>query len=95
MCSNNPFGQYSITSSTRVLLGPSAVKVTAPSTWPLAPVDRHTMCESATCSTVVACHVRRDQKTFAVQLVFSSAACSTVSTFFMKLGKSSNCVHRL
>ena len=90
--SNSPFGQYSSTSSTRVRLGPSSVKLTAPSTWPLAPVDRHTMCESGTCSMIVACQVRRDQKTFAVQFVFSSDSWSTVSTFFMKLGKSANCV---
>jgi hypothetical protein len=68
------------------------VKLTAPSTWPFGPVNRQTMCESGTCSMIVACQVRRDQKTFAFQFVFSSDSCSTVSTFFMKLGKSANCV---
>ena len=83
-----------MTSSTRVRFGPTSVKVTAPSTWPLAPVDRQTMCESGTCSTIVASQLRRETKTLAVQFVFSSDSCSTVSTFFMKLGKSSNWVHR-
>src|SRR4051812_29064134 len=83
-----------MTRRTRVRFGPRDVNVTAPSTCPFAPVDFQTMCESATCSTVVACHSRCDQKTWAFQVLFSSSI-STFSTFFMKLGKSSYCVQRL
>ena len=80
---------------TRVRLRPSSVNVTVPSTWPLAPFDFHTMCESGTCSRIVASQVRCDQRTCACQFVFSSDSWSTVSTFFMNSGKSPNWVHRL
>ena len=77
------------------MFGPISVNATAPSTCPFAPFDRHTMWESGTCSRVVASHSRWDRKICAFHWVFSSETCSTLSTFFMKLGKSDSCVQRL
>ncbi len=48
---------------------------------------------SAICSRIVVSQERRDQNTFAVQVDFSSDSWFTVSSFFMKLGKSANWVH--
>src|SRR5690606_26250856 len=76
--SKKPCGWYSSTSRTRVRFGASSWKLTVPSTWPFGPLDRHTMCSSGTCSTIVDSHVRLDQKTFAFQLSFSSDTWSTL-----------------
>ena len=91
--SKRPPGWYSRTSRTRVRSGVSAWKLTVPSTRPLAASERQTMCRSGTCSTIVDRQVRLDQKTLAFQSSFSSDACSTLITFFMKDGKSSKRVH--
>ena len=48
---------------------------------------------SGICSRIVGSQVRWDQKTCAFQVDFSSDSWSTLSTFFMKLGKSPNWVH--
>ncbi len=91
--SNKPCGWYSSTTMTRVRSGASSWKVTAPSTYPLSPVDRQMIRSFGTCSTIVDSQVRCDQKTWAFHFSFSSATCSTFSTFFMKFGKLWNCVH--
>ena len=77
----------------RVRLGASSLNVTMPSAEPFAPDETHRMWLSGTCSRIVVCHERRDQNTFAVQVTFSSDSWLTVSTFFMKLGKSAIWVH--
>ena len=77
----------------RVRFGASSLNDTHPSACPFAPDDTQTMWLSGICSRIVVSHERRDQNTFAVQIDFSSDSWLTVSTFFMKLGKSANCVH--
>ncbi len=93
MCSKSPLGWYSKAIRTRVRSGASSWKVIAPSTWPFSPSDFQTIRSLGTWSMISAFQVRCDQKTWAFHLSFSSSSCVTFSTFFMNVGKSSNCVH--
>ena len=52
----------------RVRLGPSSWKVTAPSTWPFSPLERHTIRSSGTCSRIVASQVRCDQNDLGLEV---------------------------
>ncbi len=69
--------------------------MTAPSTWPFSPLERHTIRSSGICSRIVASHVRCDQKIWALKVSLLSSWASTFSTFFMKVGKAPNSVHWL
>ena len=53
----------------RVRLGPISWKVTAPSTWPFWPLERHTMRSSGICSRIVASQVRWLRKICALKLI--------------------------
>ena len=79
----------------RVRFGPISWKVTAPSTWPFCPFERHTIRSSGICSRIVASHVRWLRKICALKVSLLSSCASTFSTFFMKLGKAPNSVHWL
>ncbi len=96
MFSTTPPGWYSSTTRIRVNSGwPRAWKVTVPSTVPLSPSDFQTMRLSGICSVIVELQLRCDKNTCAFQFSLASSSWLTVSTFFMKVGKSWNCVQTL
>src|SRR5690606_29138721 len=77
----------------RVRSGASSWKVTAPSTYPLAPSDFHTIRSSGTWSMMVDFQSRWERKICARHDSSVSDSCSTFSTFFMKSGNSVKRVH--